>query len=149
MRQPESRGAAGGHRRRRAEGGGAASRPQSARFCGSRLPPLLGAADGRPGPRRQYAVCDRFLSQTPALAAQSADPQDDRDPLGAAAKHRRYFNSDSTFSGGRPRAARPPETTIGRSTMIGFFAIASISAASDSAFGLMPAAAASFLRMIA
>src|SRR5262249_32785034 len=56
------------------------------------------------------------------------------------------YSTESTASGGRPSAALPPETTIGRSTMIGFLTIASISAASDIASGSIPAAAASFFR---
>src|SRR5260370_32612876 len=60
--------------------------------------------------------------------------------------HRWRYNTDSTFSGGRPRAALMPETTIGRSTMIGFRAICAIKASSDNFAGSMPAAAASFLR---
>jgi hypothetical protein len=34
------------------------------------------------------------------------------------------YSTSSTFSGGRPSAALLPETTIGRSTMMGCFAIA-------------------------
>ncbi len=45
-----------------------------------------------------------------------------------------------------PSAALPPETTIGRSTSIGFLTIAAISSSSGKLFGSMPAAAASFLR---
>ena len=36
-------------------------------------------------------------------------------------------DEDFHFCGGRPSAALPPETTIGRSTMIGFAAMAAIS----------------------
>src|SRR5205823_661503 len=56
------------------------------------------------------------------------------------------YSTSSTFSGGRPSAALLPETTIGRSTMMGCFAIAAISCSSDSFAGSMPASAASFLR---
>jgi hypothetical protein len=42
-----------------------------------------------------------------------------------------------------------PETTIGRSTMIGYLTIAAISWSSDSFAGSTPASAASFLRMSA
>ncbi len=63
-----------------------------------------------------------------------------------AARLVRRYSTDSTASGGRPRAALAPEITIGRSMMIGFLTIAATSASSDNAFGSIPAAAASFLR---
>ena len=63
-----------------------------------------------------------------------------------AARIARRYSTARTASGGRPRAALAPETTIGRSMTIGFSIIAAISASSENTLGSMPAAAASFLR---
>ena len=57
----------------------AGARP--ARLRRARLPPLLAAADGRPGPRQQHRMGDRLLPRPPAMAAQPADAQDDRDTV--------------------------------------------------------------------
>ena len=57
------------------------------------------------------------------------------------------YSTDSTFSGGRPSAALPPETTIGRSTMIGCFDHRRDQLRlPDKLAGSIPASAASFLR---
>ena len=78
---------------------------------------VLAAEAGRPP--------TRSLSTT--RAARSAPPNTRRKRRG----RERGYSTDSTASGGRPSAALLPETTIGRSTMIGFLTIAAISCSSD------------------
>src|SRR5207249_1269738 len=110
---------------------------------------------GQAAGARRHAECRRLCLRALRRAARRDQGRRGHDlsvhlePLRPRANARLLYSTSSTFSGGRPSAALLPETTIGRSTMMGCFAIAAMSCSSDSFAGSMPASAASFLRMSA